>query len=80
MKFNYQSLFYDKIPFYLTFLIPVFIDWIQFKYIYHVPLAILAAGIELLAALALGIGLILDASARHDKIRAELLLMKKLSN
>ena len=25
MKFNYQSLFYDKIPFYLTFLIPVFI-------------------------------------------------------
>ena len=60
--------------------IPVFIDWIQFKYIYHVPLAILASGIELLAALALGIGLILDASARHDKIRAELLLMKKLSN
>jgi O-antigen ligase len=25
MRFNYQTLFYDKIPFYLTFLIPVFI-------------------------------------------------------
>ena len=56
--------------------IPVFNDWIQFQYIHHVPLAILSAGIEILAALFFGIGLILDAIARNDKIRSELNLLR----
>ena len=56
--------------------IPVFNDWLQFQYIHHVPLAILSAGIEILAALFFGIGLILDAIARNDKIRSELNLLR----
>ena len=55
--------------------IPVFKDWVQFQYIHHVPLAILAAGIEILAALFFGVGLILDAIARNEKARSELNLL-----
>ncbi|MFZ2124697.1 MAG: glycosyltransferase family 2 protein [Rhodoferax sp.] len=40
---------------------PVIDDWIRFQYIHHVPLAILATGLEIVAVLALGIGVILDA-------------------
>ena len=41
--------------------VPVIDDWIQYRYIYHVPLAILSAALELAALLSLGIGLVLDA-------------------
>ncbi len=39
---------------------PVFDDWVTHQYIYHVPLAILAVGLEISAILSFGIGLILD--------------------
>jgi glycosyltransferase involved in cell wall biosynthesis len=47
--------------------IPVMEDWIRERYIHHVPLAILAAGLEIVAIVLLAIGLILDSIAHQDK-------------
>ncbi|SFB37400.1 Glycosyltransferase involved in cell wall bisynthesis [Collimonas sp. OK607] len=52
--------------------IPVFDDWIQYRYIYHVPLAILATGLCIAAVMALGIGLILDSVAHQQRLEFEL--------
>jgi Glycosyltransferases, probably involved in cell wall biogenesis len=46
--------------------IPVINDWITSKYIYHVPLAILSTGLEIVAVMMLSIGLILDSLAQHE--------------
>lgn len=46
---------------------PVIDDWISERYIYHVPLAILSTGIEIVAVLLFAIGLILDSISRQDK-------------
>jgi glycosyltransferase involved in cell wall biosynthesis len=51
--------------------IPVASDWIAFQYIYHVPLAILATGLELLAAGLLGIGLVLDSVVHLERMAYE---------
>jgi glycosyltransferase involved in cell wall biosynthesis len=56
--------------------IPVFDDWFSTRYITHVPLAILAAALEILAFLLVGIGLILDSVAFHERQRAELDLLR----
>lgn len=47
--------------------VPVFDDWIRERYIYHVPLAILATGLEVVAVLTMGIGLTLDSITDQDK-------------
>lgn len=57
--------------------IPVLNDWIQFKFIYHVPLAILAASLEIVAALLLTIGLVLDSLSYHNKCAFEARLMNR---
>lgn len=41
--------------------IPVLHDWSAYQYIYHVPLPLLATGIEILAVMFIAIGLILDS-------------------
>ncbi|MFA7271086.1 MAG: glycosyltransferase [Sterolibacterium sp.] len=51
--------------------LPVFSDWIQYQYIYHVPLATLAAALELVAVMALSVGLVLDSITHQDKMRFE---------
>lgn len=51
--------------------VPVASDWIEFQYIHHVPLAILATGLELLAALSLGIGFILDSVVHLERMAYE---------
>jgi hypothetical protein len=51
--------------------IPVFEDWITQRYIYHVPLAILASGMEIAAVMLLGIGLVLDSVAHQQRIEYE---------
>lgn len=51
--------------------LPVFSDWINYHYIYHVPLAVLAAALELVAAFSLGIGLVLDSITHQDKMKFE---------
>ena len=55
--------------------IPVAWDWIEYQYIYHVPLAILATGLEILAALSLGIGLILDSVVHLERLEYERALL-----
>lgn len=51
--------------------IPVFIDWIAHQYIYHVPLAVLAAALEIVAVMSLGVGLILDSITHQHRMNAE---------
>lgn len=55
----------------LTASIPVFQDWIQYRYIYHVPLAVLAAAFELVAVMSLSAGLVLDSITHQHKMNFE---------
>lgn len=57
--------------------IPVFNDWLVYRYIYHVPLALLAAALEIVAFIMLAVGLILDSIAHQQKMSFELLLLSK---
>jgi len=59
--------------------IPVFNDWIRERYVYHVPLAILATGLEIVAIVMAAIGLILDSITQQDKRRFELGLLNRTS-
>ncbi|WP_292992188.1 glycosyltransferase family 2 protein [Pantoea sp.] len=52
--------------------IPVFNDWINYGYIYHVPLAILSTGLEMVSLILMSIGLILDSINHQDKRNFEL--------
>lgn len=61
------SLFFGAFPVY---------EYFKYEYVYHVPLAILASGIGILAVLFFGIGLILDTVNRHYS--ENFLLMKRL--
>ncbi len=51
--------------------LPVFDDWFRYQYIYHLPLAVLAASLEIVAVMALGIGLTLDSITHQEKMRFE---------
>lgn len=51
--------------------IPVFNDWITYRIIYHVPLAILAASLELLAALMISVSLVLNSITRQYRMKCE---------
>ena len=51
--------------------VPVIQDWIQYQYIRHVPLAILATGLEIVAALMFGVGLILDSIVYQKRLDNE---------
>jgi glycosyltransferase involved in cell wall biosynthesis len=42
-------------------------DYVRIRYVYHIPLAILATGLDVLAALALVCGFILDTIVRYDR-------------
>lgn len=57
--------------------IPVFDDWIRFKYIYHVPLAILAAASVIVSVILMTLGLLLDSVARQQRIDYELTVLGK---
>ncbi|MFO0704786.1 MAG: glycosyltransferase family 2 protein [Candidatus Andersenbacteria bacterium] len=52
-------------------LVPI-ADYIETKYVSHVPLAILAVGLSILASLALAIGLILDSAVKYHNESFEL--------
>jgi glycosyltransferase involved in cell wall biosynthesis len=56
---------------------PVILEWIRERYINHVPLAILASGLEIVAVLMLAIGLILDSITDQDKRNFERDLLNK---
>lgn len=56
--------------------VPVFHDWIRERYIHHVPMAILATGLEIIAVVLAAIGLILDSTTHKDKLNFERDLLK----
>lgn len=51
--------------------IPVFQDWFRERYIHHVPLAILASALEIVAVMLLGVGLILDSVSYQQRLEYE---------
>jgi hypothetical protein len=51
---------------------PPILDYARTGYVYHVPLAILAAGLGVLATLCLAVGLLLDTIARYHREMVEL--------
>lgn len=51
--------------------IPVFQDWFTYKYIYHIPLAILSTGLGLISIIFFSLGIILDSMAHQHKIDFE---------
>ena len=51
--------------------VPVIQDWMTTRYISHVPLAILATGLETVAVMTLGVGLILDLIVHQHKLEYE---------
>lgn len=51
--------------------VPVIEDWVREQYIHHVPLAILASALEIVAVMLLGVGLILDAVSHHQRLEYE---------
>jgi hypothetical protein len=57
--------------------IPVLTDWIVNNYIYHLPLAILATGLEIVAVIMFAIGLILDSISHQNKCLFESELLKQ---
>jgi len=57
--------------------VPVFLDWVRYHYIYHVPLAILAASSVVVATVLLAVGLILDGIAHQQRMRFELALLRE---
>lgn len=76
LRFYRPLLFFTVLAFFfmisgLVASIPVFQDWVDTGYIEHVPLAILASGLEIVAILMLGVGLILDSVAYHDRLEYE---------
>lgn len=59
--------------------VPVLEEYLRERYIQHVPLAILATGLEIVAILLIAIGLILDSITHQDKraVERELLLLRR---
>lgn len=50
---------------------PVISDWLNYRYIYHLPLAVLATGLEIIALMSFGIGLILDSVVHLERMAYE---------
>lgn len=56
--------------------VPVVQEWLQLQYITRIPLAVLAASLEIVAFLLLAVGIILDSLSHHEQHRAELHYLK----
>ena len=51
--------------------VPVIEDWYHFRYIYHIPLAILSSGLVLVSSILFAVGLILDSISHFNKMEIE---------
>jgi glycosyltransferase involved in cell wall biosynthesis len=58
---------------------PVLADWYYYRFIYHVPLAVLAAALELFAIICLGVGIILDSINHLYRLSFEVAMLKDTS-
>lgn len=82
LRYYRPLLFFGCLGFFFFFLgliasMPVISDWIEHRYIYHVPLAVLSAALEVVATMVIGIGLILDALVRHHRMDYERKLLER---
>ena len=59
----------------LVILMPVFDDWVRYRYIYHVPLAVLSASSVVVSVLLGAVGLILDSVAHQQRVNYELAML-----
>lgn len=57
--------------------IPVMEDWVTSRYIHHVPLAILATGLEIVAVISFGIGMTLDSIVHLSRLDFERALLNR---
>jgi glycosyltransferase involved in cell wall biosynthesis len=57
--------------------VPVLDDWVTERYIRHVPLAILASALEIIAVLTFGIGLVLDSISHQERMNYERHLLSR---
>lgn len=57
--------------------VPVLSDYITYNYIYHIPLALLATGLEIVSLLMLVVGLILDQGSHYNKCNYECKLLNE---
>ena len=51
--------------------LPAIFDWLDYRYVYHLPLAVLATGLEITALMSFGIGLILDSVVHMERLAYE---------
>ncbi len=63
----------------LYYSIPVFEDWFTYQEVHRLPSAVLAASLELVAVMAIGVGLILDSITHQNKMFFENGLIKDAS-
>ena len=76
LRYHRPLLFFGGLAFLFAMIgvgagVPVLQDWLQYRYIYHVPLAILAAALEIVALLTLNTGLVLDSITHQDRLNFE---------
>lgn len=60
--------------------LPVLGDWLAYKHVYHIPLAILATGLEIVAMMMLAVGLILDSMVHFKRLEYERGLLQGRAN
>ncbi|MBM9502473.1 glycosyltransferase [Leptospira sp. 201903071] len=60
----------------IVFGLPSILDYIKFRYVYHVPLAILATGLMIVSLINLSIGLILHTVSKIQRFNFELQILK----
>ena len=59
--------------------LPVLLEFLEYRYILHVPLAILATGLEIVATIVFAIALLLDSIAHQDRRNFERQLLNQES-
>lgn len=62
--FTITSIFFAALAFISS--LPVISDWVIYRYIYHIPMAILATGLSLVSIILLISGIILDSIHHHN--------------
>jgi glycosyltransferase involved in cell wall biosynthesis len=56
--------------------VPVFSDWFRYQYIYHVPMAILAAAFVIVSVILFAVGLMLDSIVHQQRMNYELNVLR----
>jgi glycosyltransferase involved in cell wall biosynthesis len=56
--------------------VPVFSDWFRYHYIYHVPMAILAAAFVIVSVVLFAVGLMLDSIVHQQRMNYELNVLR----